>query len=152
MKARTSLSVNRTYHRLFSYSFHFFYFSLDSKMRAAKSGETPTLFSPCFVTSKHGYRLSASVCLNGDGKGVGSHMSVFICILKGKCPRNTRYLIYNINRIINDSRAKGSHIIERERSDHGEEVVIKINALFIMEEHLAIQLVSRLSTEIITTK
>lgn len=42
-----------------------------------------TLFSPTFTTSKHGYRLCASVCLNGDGKGKGSHVSVFVSVLKG---------------------------------------------------------------------
>ncbi|KXJ29097.1 TNF receptor-associated factor 4 [Exaiptasia diaphana] len=53
------------------------------KMKAAQSGEMTTLYSPGFITSKHGYRLSASVSLNGDGKGKGTHMSVFICILRG---------------------------------------------------------------------
>ena len=54
------------------------------KLKEAKSGNTTTLFSPTFTTSKHGYRLTASVCLNGDGKGKGTHMSVFISVLKGK--------------------------------------------------------------------
>ena len=56
------------------------------KMKEAKAGNGDTLFSPTFTTSKHGYRLCASVCLNGDGKGKGTHMSVFISVLKGeKC-------------------------------------------------------------------
>lgn len=53
------------------------------KMKEAKSGNTTTLFSPPFNTSKHGYRLCASICLNGDGKGKGSHVSAFVSILKG---------------------------------------------------------------------
>lgn len=53
------------------------------KLKEAKAGNTDTLFSPTFTTSKHGYRLCASVCLNGDGKGKGTHMSVFISVLKG---------------------------------------------------------------------
>ena len=53
------------------------------KMKEAKAGNGDTLFSPTFTTSKHGYRLCASVCLNGDGKGKGTHMSVFISVLKG---------------------------------------------------------------------
>lgn len=53
------------------------------KMKEAKSGNTTTLFSPPFNTSKHGYRLCASVCLNGDGKGKGTHISAFVSILKG---------------------------------------------------------------------
>jgi len=54
------------------------------KLKEAKAGNTDTLFSPTFTTSKHGYRLCASVCLNGDGKGKGTHMSVFISVLKGR--------------------------------------------------------------------
>ena len=54
------------------------------KMKEAKAGNGDTLFSPTFTTSKHGYRLCASVCLNGDGKGKGTHMSVFISVLKGE--------------------------------------------------------------------
>ena len=54
------------------------------KLKEAKAGNGDTLFSPTFTTSKHGYRLCASVCLNGDGKGKGTHMSVFVSVLKGK--------------------------------------------------------------------
>lgn len=53
------------------------------KLKEAKAGSLPTLFSPSFTTSKHGYRLAASVCLNGDGKGKGTHISVFISVLRG---------------------------------------------------------------------
>lgn len=53
------------------------------KMKEAKSGNVTTLFSPPFHTSKHGYRMCASLCLNGDGKGKGTHISVFVSILKG---------------------------------------------------------------------
>lgn len=53
------------------------------KMKEAKSGTNTTLFSPPFNTSKHGYRLCGSLCLNGDGKGKGTHISAFISILKG---------------------------------------------------------------------
>ena len=54
------------------------------KLKEAKAGNGDTLFSPTFTTSKHGYRLCASVCLNGDGKGKGTHMSVFISVLRGE--------------------------------------------------------------------
>jgi len=53
------------------------------KMKEAKSGTCTTLFSQPFNTSKHGYRLCGSLCLNGDGKGKGTHISAFISILKG---------------------------------------------------------------------
>ena len=54
------------------------------KFRAAKSGEIDTIFSPAFYTSRNGYRLMASVCLNGDGKGKGTHLSVFISVVQGE--------------------------------------------------------------------
>lgn len=57
---------------------------LNRKMKESKSGNLDSLFSPTFTTSRHGYRLCASVCLNGDGKGKGTHMSVFISVLKGR--------------------------------------------------------------------
>lgn len=54
------------------------------KFKAAKSGEMDTIFSPEFYTSRNGYRLMASACLNGDGKGKGTHLSVFISVVKGE--------------------------------------------------------------------
>ena len=54
------------------------------KLKAAKSGEMDTIFSPEFYTSRNGYRLMASACLNGDGKGKGTHLSVFISVVQGE--------------------------------------------------------------------
>lgn len=54
------------------------------KLKESKAGNLETLFSPTFTTSKHGYRLCASVCLNGDGKGKGTHVSIFVSVLKGE--------------------------------------------------------------------
>ena len=54
------------------------------KFKAAKSGEMDTIFSPEFYTSRNGYRLMASACLNGDGKGKGTHLSVFISVVQGE--------------------------------------------------------------------
>lgn len=34
-----------------------------------KTGKKPTIFSPAFLTSRHGYKLALSACLFGDGKG-----------------------------------------------------------------------------------
>lgn len=55
------------------------------KFKSAKSGEVDTIFSPEFYTSRNGYRLMASACLNGDGKGKGTHLSVFISVVQGEC-------------------------------------------------------------------
>lgn len=53
------------------------------KLKSAKSGEVDTIFSPEFYTSRNGYRLMASACLNGDGRGKGTHLSVFISVVQG---------------------------------------------------------------------
>ena len=63
------------------------------KFKEAKGGNNDTLFSPIFTTSKHGYRLCASVCLNGDGKGKGTHMSIFVSVLKGKLITSVKVIL-----------------------------------------------------------
>lgn len=55
-----------------------------SKMMEAKSKEGLELVSPPFFTSQYGYKLQASVFLNGNGPGEGSHLSVYIKVLPGE--------------------------------------------------------------------
>ncbi|XP_052120968.1 TNF receptor-associated factor 4 isoform X2 [Frankliniella occidentalis] len=54
------------------------------KMSEAKTKEGMELVSPPFYTSQYGYKLQASVFLNGNGAGEGTHMSVYIKILPGE--------------------------------------------------------------------
>ncbi|CAF1296856.1 unnamed protein product, partial [Didymodactylos carnosus] len=54
------------------------------KIMEAKSGKKPTIFSPPFLTSRHGYKLACSACLFGDGKAKGKYLSLFICICRGE--------------------------------------------------------------------
>ncbi|XP_033102352.1 TNF receptor-associated factor 4-like [Anneissia japonica] len=54
------------------------------RMQDAKTGKKITIFSPPFLTSRHGYKMAVSLCLNGDGKAKGHFMSVFICICRGE--------------------------------------------------------------------
>ncbi|XP_071944077.1 TNF receptor-associated factor 4-like [Antedon mediterranea] len=54
------------------------------RVQDAKIAKKTTIFSPPFLTGRHGYKLSMSACLNGDGKAKGHFMSVFICICRGK--------------------------------------------------------------------
>jgi TNF receptor-associated factor 4 len=56
---------------------------LAAKMAEAKTREGVELLSPIFLTSQYGYKLQASVFLNGNGAGDGSHISVYIKILPG---------------------------------------------------------------------
>lgn len=39
------------------------------RFQEAKTGKKITIFSPPFLTSRHGYKMAVSLCLNGDGKG-----------------------------------------------------------------------------------
>lgn len=55
-----------------------------SKMSEAKTKEGMELVSPPFYTSQYGYKLQASIFLNGNGAGEGTHVSVYIKILPGE--------------------------------------------------------------------
>lgn len=55
-----------------------------AKMSEAKTKEGLELVSPAFYTSQYGYKLQASIFLNGNGPGENSHMSVYIKVLPGE--------------------------------------------------------------------
>ncbi|CAG4913424.1 unnamed protein product [Colias eurytheme] len=55
-----------------------------AKMADAKCKEGVELISPAFYTSQYGYKLQASLFLNGNGAGESTHMSVYIKILPGE--------------------------------------------------------------------
>jgi len=57
---------------------------LAAKMKEAKSSEGLELVSVPFFTSQCGYRLQASLFLNGNGSGEGTHVSAYIKILPGE--------------------------------------------------------------------
>ena len=57
---------------------------VSSKMKEAKSKSGLELCSAPFYTSQFGYRLAASVFLNGNGAGEGGYVSVYIKILPGE--------------------------------------------------------------------
>ena len=50
----------------------------------AVSGQKVSFFSPCFYTSRYGYKMCARIYLNGDGMGRGTHISVFLVVLRGQ--------------------------------------------------------------------
>ena len=51
--------------------------------RDATLGKTISLYSAPFYTSRHGYKLCMKVYLNEDGAGRGSHVSLFVYLMKG---------------------------------------------------------------------
>ena len=50
----------------------------------AISGRQTSFYSPCFYTSRHGYKMCARIYLNGDGMGKNTHISVFFTLLRGQ--------------------------------------------------------------------
>ncbi|XP_022093905.1 TNF receptor-associated factor 2-like [Acanthaster planci] len=50
----------------------------------AVSGKTTSFYSPVFYTSRHGYKMSARIYLNGDGMGKHSHLSLFFVVMRGR--------------------------------------------------------------------
>ena len=46
-------------------------------------------YSPPFYTSTDGYKLQMKVHANGSGRGKGTHVSLFVCLMKGE---NDKYL------------------------------------------------------------
>ena len=57
---------------------------LTRRRREAVLGKTVSLYSAPFFTSRHGYKLCLRVYLNGDGSGRGTHLSLFITLMKGE--------------------------------------------------------------------
>ncbi|XP_020846235.1 TNF receptor-associated factor 1 isoform X3 [Phascolarctos cinereus] len=47
-------------------------------------GRMVSLFSPAFYTARYGYKLCLRIYLNGDGTGKGTHLSLFIVVMKGE--------------------------------------------------------------------
>ena len=52
-------------------------------LQQAKAGKTVVIKSAPFYTSEFGYKVRMCLYPNGDGKAKNSHLSIFICIMKG---------------------------------------------------------------------
>ena len=53
------------------------------KKQEAKTTNIKSIYSPPFFTSQYGYKLCGRVFLMGDGVGKGTHISLFLTIMKG---------------------------------------------------------------------
>ncbi|GMS88464.1 hypothetical protein PENTCL1PPCAC_10639, partial [Pristionchus entomophagus] len=58
--------------------------NVNQRLNEAKSGARSTIFSPPFVSSRHGYKMCLSACLHGDGPVRGRYFSVYVTILRGE--------------------------------------------------------------------
>uniref|UniRef100_A0A8D0BU56 MATH domain-containing protein n=1 Tax=Salvator merianae TaxID=96440 RepID=A0A8D0BU56_SALMN len=54
------------------------------RTQEAQTGSRPAIYSPPFYTSRYGYKLCLKLFLNGDGTGAGSHLSLFLVLMKGE--------------------------------------------------------------------
>ena len=50
----------------------------------AITGKQVSIYSPCFYTSRHGYKMCVRIYLNGDGVGKGTHISLFFVVMRGE--------------------------------------------------------------------
>jgi len=50
----------------------------------AVTGQQVSFYSPCFYTSRFGYKMCARVYLNGDGMGRGTHISISFVVMRGQ--------------------------------------------------------------------
>ena len=50
----------------------------------AISGKTPSIYSPPFYVGRFGYKVCARLYPNGDGDGKGTHLSMFLVIMRGE--------------------------------------------------------------------
>ena len=57
--------------------------NFEQRFQDAQSGKAVNVYSAPFYTGRYGYKLCARVYPNGDGIGQGSHMSVFLAVMKG---------------------------------------------------------------------
>ncbi|XP_054834239.1 TNF receptor-associated factor 1-like [Eublepharis macularius] len=54
------------------------------RTQEALTNKRPALYSPCFYTSRYGYKLRLKLFLNGDGIGTRTHLSLFLVVMKGE--------------------------------------------------------------------
>ena len=54
------------------------------KIRDAKLGCIPSIHSPPFYTGRNGYKMCIRAYLNGDGSGEGTHLAIFLVLMKGE--------------------------------------------------------------------
>ena len=57
----------------------------------ARTGRQTSFYSSCFLTSRQGYKMCARIYLNGDGIGVGTHISLFFVVIRGQHDENLRW-------------------------------------------------------------
>ncbi|XP_046862854.1 TNF receptor-associated factor 2-like [Xenia sp. Carnegie-2017] len=57
--------------------------NFNRKRQDAINGVKNAWYSPPFYSSQYGYKMCANICMNGDSRGNGTHLSLFFVIMKG---------------------------------------------------------------------
>ena len=70
-------------------------------------------YSPAFYSHLHGYRMCLEVCPNGSSNGLGTHVSIYTCIMRGpfdsglKWPMQGDITIQIVNQASEDNHVEG---------------------------------------------
>uniref|UniRef100_A0A1B6FZK8 TNF receptor-associated factor 4 n=1 Tax=Cuerna arida TaxID=1464854 RepID=A0A1B6FZK8_9HEMI len=84
-----------------------------AKMADARAKEGMELVSPPFYTSQFGYKLQASLFLNGNGAGENTHLSLYIKLLPGEFDALLRWpFAHSVAFTLFDQSEKACNIVE----------------------------------------
>ncbi|XP_054264265.1 TNF receptor-associated factor 4-like isoform X2 [Macrosteles quadrilineatus] len=84
-----------------------------AKMAEARCKEGMELVSPPFYTSQFGYKLQASLFLNGNGAGENTHLSLYIKLLPGEYDALLRWpFAHSVAFTLFDQSEKACNIVE----------------------------------------
>jgi len=88
------------------------------RRREATTGNTLSLYSQPFYTSRYGYKMCARVYLNGDGAGKGSHVSFFFVVMQGDYDDILRWPFQQkVTLMLLDQRTNRRHVSDTFRPD-----------------------------------
>ena len=83
----------------------------------ALTGRQTSFYSPCFYTSRYGYKMCARLYLNGDGMGRGTHISVFFVVMRGDFDGLLRWPFRQKITIMLLDQDNAEHVIDAFRPD-----------------------------------
>lgn len=87
------------------------------RRRDAQSGAQVSFYSPCFFTSRYGYKMCGRIYLNGDGIGKGTHISIFFVVMRGQYDAMLRWPFRQKVTFMLLDQDNGEHVIDAFRPD-----------------------------------
>ena len=100
--------------------------SVREQMQNAQSERQTSIYSPPFYTSAAGYKLCLRLYLNGDGTACGTHVSIFLVVLRGEydallqwpfCYRVSFCLVDQRTLMETENPEQAKHVIDSFRAD-----------------------------------